>query len=97
MAHDALSSVVPATVRGQIGVVTNRGQLHRLDVLLAPAIPATTAAPSLAGGVPLKDLVVLDKDEVPVALVDLSPVAAPVAAAGEPRRRPRPRPLLRRE
>ena len=81
VAHDALSSVVPATVRGQIGVVTNRGQLHRLDVLLAPAIPATTAAPSLAGGVPLKDLVVLDKDEVPVALVDLSPVAAPVALA----------------
>ncbi len=81
VAHDALASVVPATVRGQIGVVTNLGLLHRLDVLLAPAIPSTTTAPSLAGGVPLKDLVVLEKNEVPLALVELSGGAAPLALA----------------
>lgn len=82
VAHDALVSTVAGTVRGQVGVVTNRGVLHRLDVLLAPAIPATTTAPSLAGGVPLKDLLPgLEKNEVPLALVNMSDNAAPLALA----------------
>ena len=82
VAHDALVSTVAGTVRGQVGVVTNRGVLHRLDVLLAPAIPATTTAPSLAGGVPLKDLLPgLEKNEVPLALVDMSDNAVPLALA----------------
>ncbi|MFZ2428815.1 MAG: DNA gyrase subunit A, partial [Propioniciclava sp.] len=80
VAHDALVSIVAGTVRGQVGVVTNLGVLHRLDVLLTPTLPATTSAPSLAGGVPLKDLLPnLEKNEVPLALVNMSDDAPPLA------------------
>lgn len=81
-AHDGLTAAVPATVRGQIGVVTNLGNLHRLDTLLAPALPPTNSAPSLRGGARLKDLLTLGNGEVPltiVSLADESPIALATA------------------
>ncbi|MDO4888773.1 MAG: DNA topoisomerase (ATP-hydrolyzing) [Actinomycetaceae bacterium] len=75
--HDAVASMVPATARGQVGVVTSRGRLVRLDVLDIP----TVAGPSVASGTPLAELVRLDDGERAVALADLSPEAAPLALA----------------
>ena len=80
-AHDALVSMVPATARGQVGVVTSAGNIVRLEVVDTPAIPATDSAPSLAGGTQLRELLLLDKGEIPLALVDLSDEAAPIAFA----------------
>ncbi|AWE42513.1 DNA topoisomerase IV subunit A [Actinobaculum sp. 313] len=81
VAHDAVVSAVPSTVRGQVGVVTSAGRICRLDVVDAPAIPPTTTAPSLAGGTPLSELLTLGSDERPLALVDLSADAPPLAMA----------------
>ncbi len=70
-AHDVVLSAVHATARGQVGVVTSAGQVVRLDVLELPALPATDAAPVLAGGVPLAAVVELDGAS-PVALCSVS-------------------------
>ncbi|WP_054953537.1 DNA gyrase/topoisomerase IV subunit A [Flaviflexus massiliensis] len=75
--HDAIISVVPATTRGQIGVVTAAGEVHRLDVVDTPALPRGTR--SLAGGVPLKEL--LPPGTEPVGLISLEEDAQPVTLA----------------
>ncbi len=80
-AHDAIVSTVPATVRGDIGVLTSLGRVHRLEVLPIPALPSAATAPSLAGGTPLRELVVLEKTEQALALVDLTDGATPLALA----------------
>ena len=47
--HDVIVSAVRATARGQVGVVTNRGRLVKLDVLDLPTVPSTANAPHLQG------------------------------------------------
>jgi len=79
--HDALAHAVPATVRGHVGVVTSAGRIVRLDVLDAPGLPPTGAAPSLSGGVPLTELITLEKDEEVVGLARLDDDAAPLVLA----------------
>ena len=66
--HDGLASVVPATARGTVGVVTSAGRMVKLSVLEIPALAVSAAAPSLAGGVRIADLVTLDRGETVVAL-----------------------------
>ncbi|MCF2706305.1 DNA topoisomerase IV subunit A [Arcanobacterium haemolyticum] len=80
-AHDAIASAVPSTARSHIGVLTNRGRIVRLDVVVTPALPPSMGAPSLAGGAPLAELVHLERGEVPLTLVDLREEAAPLAMA----------------
>ncbi len=69
--HDAIVSVVAASARADVGVLTSAGRVVRLSMLEVPAIPATDDPPSLAGGVPLRELVTLERGEEPVALVPL--------------------------
>ena len=69
--HDALRSTVSTSARADVGVVTSRGRMVRLSALDLPALPPTSEHPSLAGGIPLSDLISLGKDESPVALVPL--------------------------
>ncbi len=70
-AHDVLRSVVPASSRSDVGVVTSAGRIVRLSLLDVPALPPTDDPPSLGGGVPLSELVTLDRGEEAVALVPL--------------------------
>ncbi|GAA4286101.1 DNA topoisomerase IV subunit A [Georgenia daeguensis] len=79
--HDALAHAVPATTRGQVGVVTSTGRVVRLDVLDAPGLPPSGAAPSLSGGVPLTELLTLERDEEAVGLARLDDDAAPLVLA----------------
>ncbi|HEY0186032.1 MAG TPA: DNA topoisomerase IV subunit A [Cellulomonas sp.] len=79
--HDVLSSSVPTTVRGEVGVLTSRGVLRRISVLDLPALPPTDGAPALGGGVPLGELLALDKGERVIALVSIAP-DAPTLALG---------------
>lgn len=67
-AHDVLTSVVPATARGQVGAVTSLGRMIRVDVLDLPTLPPSASPPSLAGGAPVTEYVDLEADETVVGL-----------------------------
>jgi DNA gyrase subunit A len=69
--HDVVVSTAATTARGQVGVVTSTGRLHRLDVLDLPVLPDTAAAPHLQGGAPLSEFLALDRDERPLCLLEL--------------------------
>lgn len=69
--HDALRSSVASSARADVGVVTSRGRVVRLSLLEVPSLPVTDDPPSLAGGVPLRDIVSLERGEEAMALVPL--------------------------
>ncbi|WP_149262150.1 DNA topoisomerase (ATP-hydrolyzing) subunit A [Actinomadura sp. K4S16] len=70
-AHDVLTSVVPATARGQIGAVTSLGRMIRIDVLDLPTLPPSATPPSLAGGAPITEYVDLEPDETIVGIASV--------------------------
>lgn len=69
--HDVIVSAVPATGRGEVGVVTSAGRLLRVNVVDLPHLPEQTSAPNLAGGAPLAEFVSLEDDETVVCLTTL--------------------------
>ncbi|MET9803530.1 DNA topoisomerase IV subunit A [Streptomyces sp. NPDC006368] len=69
--HDVIVSAVPATQRGDVGVVTSTGRLLRLPVIDLPQLPDTASAPNLSGGAPLSEFLTLAKDEAVVCLTTL--------------------------
>ncbi|QVT80704.1 DNA gyrase subunit A [Nocardioides aquaticus] len=71
-AHDVVVSSVRATTRGEVGVLTSAGRLHRLGVLDLPALPPSNSHPDLQGGVPLTELLVLEPGERALALCSLA-------------------------
>ncbi|GAB2602233.1 DNA gyrase/topoisomerase IV subunit A [Pseudactinotalea suaedae] len=70
-AHDALVGAAPATARGEVGAVTSRGRVVRLSVVEIPGLPPTDGPPSLSGGVPVQEMVMLAAGERVVGLVSL--------------------------
>jgi DNA gyrase subunit A len=54
--HDVIVSAVRTSARGDIGALTSRGRLVRLQVLDLPALPPSANHPNLQGGLPF-DLV----------------------------------------
>ncbi|TDD36319.1 DNA topoisomerase IV subunit A [Actinomadura sp. KC06] len=71
-AHDVLTSVVPATARGQVGAVTSLGRMIRVDVLDLPTLPSSATPPSLAGGAPVTEYVDLEPDETVVGIASVT-------------------------
>ncbi|MFF3981434.1 DNA topoisomerase (ATP-hydrolyzing) subunit A [Streptomyces sp. NPDC001828] len=70
--HDVIVSAVPATQRGDVGVVTSIGRLLRLAVIDLPQLPDTASAPNLSGGAPISEfLSSLEPDETVVCLTTL--------------------------
>ncbi|MFD8567408.1 DNA topoisomerase (ATP-hydrolyzing) subunit A [Streptomyces sp. NPDC057694] len=70
--HDLIVSAVPATARGEIGVVTSEGRLLRLNVIDLPQLPDTASAPNLSGGAPVTEfLSSLEPDEKVICLMTL--------------------------
>ncbi|MET9428038.1 MULTISPECIES: DNA topoisomerase IV subunit A [unclassified Streptomyces] len=69
--HDVIVSAVPATQRGDVGVVTSAGRLLRLPVIDLPQLPDTAGAPNLSGGAQLSEFLTLEKDETVVCLTTL--------------------------
>jgi DNA gyrase subunit A len=69
--HDVIVSAVPATARGEVGVVTSAGRLLRLNVVDLPQLPESLTAPNLAGGAPLAEFVSLEDVETVVCLTTL--------------------------
>ena len=80
--HDAFTSVVPTTARGEIGALTSAGALHRLQAVDLPAAGEPSAAPAMTAAVPVAELVPLAKGETLVALVPLDTVMALGTAHG---------------
>ncbi|MBV7363754.1 DNA topoisomerase IV subunit A [Actinomycetaceae bacterium TAE3-ERU4] len=78
--HDVILSVLNTTTRSTVGILDDSGSVHKLDVLTVPALPPSADAPSLAGATPA-NLLVQSLENKPVALVDLSENAAPLALA----------------
>jgi DNA gyrase subunit A len=71
--HDVVVSVVRTTARGQVGVLTSRGRLVRLDVLdITAVLPASANDPNLQGGLPLSELLALEPGERTLALTSLA-------------------------
>ncbi|AEW96975.1 MULTISPECIES: DNA gyrase/topoisomerase IV subunit A [Streptomycetaceae] len=60
--HDVIVSAVPATTRGDVGVVTSAGRLLRVSVVDLPVLPEK-AAPTLSGGAPVTEFVSLAEGE----------------------------------
>lgn len=69
--HDVIVSAVPATARGDIGLVTSGGRLLRLPVIDLPQLPDTHAAPNLSGGAMIGEFLTLEADEEIVCLTTL--------------------------
>jgi DNA gyrase subunit A len=69
--HDVIVSAVPATARGEIGVITSAGRLLRLNVVDLPQLPQEMPVPNLSGGAPLAEFVSLEDDETVVCLTTL--------------------------
>ncbi|MDP9497277.1 MAG: DNA topoisomerase IV subunit A, partial [Actinomycetota bacterium] len=72
--HDVVVSVVRATARGTVGLVTSRGRVLRVGALDLPSVPGvTTGALSLRGGAPASEFVALERGEQVLALTGLAP------------------------
>lgn len=69
--HDVIVSAVPATTRGQVGLVTSAGRVLRVSVLDLPSLPPTAGIPALSAGAPIGALIDLPADETALALTTL--------------------------
>ena len=70
--HDVLRAAIPSTARADVGVVTTAGRIVRLSLLEVPTLAPTSEPPTLSGGTPLAELLMLEKDEEPLTLVPLT-------------------------
>jgi DNA gyrase subunit A len=70
--HDVLVSVVRATTRGEIGLVTSAGRMIKVEVLDLPALPPSASPPSLAGGAPVSEYTTLADGETVVGVGGLT-------------------------
>jgi DNA gyrase subunit A len=80
-AHDVVVSTAPATVRGEVGVVTSAGRMIKLSVLEFPALPPSAAFPGLSGGTPVSEFTELENGETVVGLGSLDTPQAGIALA----------------
>jgi len=69
--HDVVVSAARGTSRGELGVLTSMGNVHRISVVDIPAIPPTKGVPGLSGGAPIGAFLALEKNESPVAILNL--------------------------
>jgi DNA gyrase subunit A len=69
--HDVIVSAVRTTARGDIGALTSRGRLVRLQVLDLPALPGSANHPNLQGGLPFDLVRSLQPGERVLALCEL--------------------------
>ena len=69
--HDVVVSAIPATSRGEYGIVTSAGRVLRLRAIDLPAMPGVSGVPVLSAGAPIGAFVDLPPGEVPLCLTTL--------------------------
>ncbi|WP_326557789.1 DNA gyrase/topoisomerase IV subunit A [Micromonospora sp. NBC_01796] len=69
--HDAVRTVVRATARGQVLLITSAGRAFKTDVLPLPVLPEQAGTVSVSGGMSASELVSLQSGETVVGLVPL--------------------------
>ena len=79
--HDVVVSWAPATTRGSVAAVTDRGRIVKLDVIDLPALPPVAGRPNVRGGAPVAEFLDLLPGEHVLALVTLA-VEGPWIAVG---------------
>ncbi|KUG57878.1 DNA topoisomerase (ATP-hydrolyzing) subunit A [Nesterenkonia jeotgali] len=84
--HDALTSVVPTTARGEIGAITSAGRMIRVPVVDMPAVEMSSGAVNLNQGVKAREFLHLEKNEELLAFVPLDAVIALGTAQGRVKR-----------
>ncbi|GAA1109145.1 DNA gyrase/topoisomerase IV subunit A [Nesterenkonia jeotgali] len=84
--HDALTSVVSTTARGEIGAVTSAGRMIRVPVVDMPAVEMSSGAVNLNQGVKAREFLHLEKNEELLAFVPLDAVIALGTAQGRVKR-----------
>ncbi|CAB4336088.1 MAG: DNA topoisomerase 4 subunit A [Actinobacteria bacterium] len=80
ISHDTINSVITTSARADIGLVTSQARVVRMSVVGLPELPNGSAL-GVSGGIPLKELVTLGKDERFVGVVALDNPAATVFLA----------------
>jgi len=68
--HDTIRSGINTSARADIGVVTSLGRVLRIPVISLPAL-SDSAVLNVAGGSAIKELLTLNKNERPLALMSL--------------------------
>jgi len=68
--HDTIRSGINTSARADIGVVTSLGRVLRIPVISLPAL-SDSAVLSVAGGSAIKELLTLNRNERPLALMSL--------------------------
>ncbi|WAX77572.1 DNA gyrase/topoisomerase IV subunit A [Streptomyces sp. KMM 9044] len=81
--HDMIVSAVPATARGEVGVVTSTGRLLRVNVIDLPQLPESMPTPNLSGGAPVSEFVSLEDDERVICLTTLDELSPGLALGTE--------------
>jgi DNA gyrase subunit A len=79
--HDVITSSIITTARGDLGIITSLGKIHRLRAIDLPVIPPLISGTSLAGGAPLAEILRLEKGEGAIALATLSEDGEGIALA----------------
>jgi DNA gyrase subunit A len=69
--NDTVISQVPATARGEVGLITSAGKMHQISVMEIPVLQGGSST-TLKGGSAVKDFAILDKGEIPLGLVPLN-------------------------
>lgn len=70
--HDVLRTEMLTSARAQIGVVTSKGRVERLEVVDLPVLPDTQGRSSLTGGALITDTVHLERGEQVVGLMSFA-------------------------
>ncbi len=70
--HDVIVSKIIGTARGDLGLLTSKGRLIKINALDLPTVPGTANAPNLQGGTPVAELVSLESDERVLGLTTLA-------------------------
>ncbi len=69
--HDVIVSAVPATSRGEFGLVTSAGRVLRLRAIDLPSMPTVSGVPALSAGAPLGAFADLPGGEQPLCLTTI--------------------------
>jgi DNA gyrase subunit A len=69
--HDVIVSAIPATSRGEFGLVTSAGRVLRMRAIDLPSLPTVSGVPALSAGAPLGAFVDLPAGEAPLGLTTL--------------------------